>query len=262
MGPSLQDCGLEETSSLLLLPWACRARFPARQPGHACRCTLLPSQAPPCRPHPSAVPTTQSIWAAKVHQDGGGQHPEGLNQEQPRSHSVVRTHLDSSGGGDPIPVHGRSDSLALSCPGNGTGPPHVRPKPAGGGHHVSQDQGDLLLTHGTCIWEERKPWTDVGLPRPHPGRGTEWEAGGTPLEPGLPCRRALQVLPQDEKPPRPPQHALPEKETLPAVGAAPGAAHSGQNHSSTGTSWRGGSKHSMWYLPEHKGGRQASVSLP
>lgn len=32
-----------------------------------------------------------------------------------------------------------------------------------------------------------------------------------------------------------------------AADAAPEAAHSGQNHSSTGTSWRGGSKHSMWY---------------
>lgn len=32
-----------------------------------------------------------------------------------------------------------------------------------------------------------------------------------------------------------------------AAEAAPGVAHSGQNHSSTGTSWRGGSKHSMWY---------------
>ena len=40
--------------------------------------------------------------------------------------------------------------------------------------------------------------------------------------------------------------------TLPAAEAAPGAAHSGQNHSSTGTSWRGGSKHSMWYLGDKR----------
>lgn len=40
--------------------------------------------------------------------------------------------------------------------------------------------------------------------------------------------------------------------TLPAAEAAPGVAHSGQNHSSTGTSWRGGSKHSMWYLGDKK----------
>lgn len=54
------------------------------------------------------------------------------------------------------------------------------------------------------------------------------------------------------------------KAGLPVGGAAaPGTAHSGQNHSSTGTSCSGGSRHSMWYLwggrPVRRGPRRVGT---
>lgn len=72
----------------------------------------------------------------------------------PQATPRPQTHLDPPGCGDPVPVHGGADSLALPRPGNGPGPPCVGPKPAGGGHHVGQEQGHLLLTHGTRVSEE------------------------------------------------------------------------------------------------------------
>lgn len=99
-----------------------------------------------------------------------------------------RTHLDPLGTGDPVPVHSGSHSLTLPCPGNGPGPSYVRPKPAGGGYHIGQEQGDLLLTHRTGILEERESW--AGVPSTHQGlapvRGLRATAGSGPPKPGPP----------------------------------------------------------------------------
>lgn len=182
-------------------------------------------------------------------------HPEGPSRARLHSGtgslSSGQAHLNPPGGGDPVPVHRRSDPLALPCPGNSARPPRVGPKPAGGGHHVGQEQGDLLLTHGTCTWEAGASRTDVRPPWPWPGRGHLPGVLGcpdrTPYEFSQKTRRPRGLAGWGEAAP------------IPAAGAAPGAAHSGQNHSSTGTSWRGGSRHSMWYLQ----GRAADgVSVP
>lgn len=112
-------------------------------------------------PQPSGFSTTAPAG------DGAAQHPWGqlsataaasgpLNVApctQP-AWKATGTHLEPPGRGDPVPVHCRSHPLALPRPGDGPGPPRAGPKPAGGGHHVSQEQGDLLLTHGTRVLEE------------------------------------------------------------------------------------------------------------
>lgn len=76
-------------------------------------------------------------------------------------------------------------------------------KPAGGGHHVSQEQGDLFFAHGTHILKKRKtPMAERSASPPGPGRGVQGTEGrGTCLAPGPsephdqpPCQRVPSRL--------------------------------------------------------------------
>lgn len=125
-------------------------------------------------------------------------------------HQGWATYLDPPGRGDPVPVHGCSDSLTLPCPGDHPGPTCSRPKPAGGGHHIGQEQGDLLLTHGTRIWEEspglmchtHRPLTFPSgsprgcRPRSSPGLGCAQDTGLL-MEPGASTTEDRNPQPMD-----------------------------------------------------------------
>lgn len=112
---------------------------------------LLP---PSCPPPPAGRGSRRPRALVHGSAQPGGHGFDGLVQQ--RGHEVPGDVLDPPGCGDPVPVHGGADSLALPRPGNGPGPPCVGPKPAGGGHHVGQEQGHLLLTHGTRVGGGRR----------------------------------------------------------------------------------------------------------
>lgn len=184
-----------------------------------------------CRSQPARVPAANCRSLL-----GTGCRCGGRGDSRSRALRDGDHHLDASGSGHAVPVHSGSDALTLPCPGDGPGPPRARPQPARSGYHVSQEQGHLLLSHGVGIWGQRRPWAAA---QPH-----ALPTGLARLSGHVPCSHPGVPWPACSEP-----CSDGGRGCLPVVGAAASEmAHSGQNHSSTGTSWRGGSKHSMWYL--------------
>lgn len=188
-------------------------------------------QPPDCRSQPACVPAANCRSLLCMGCRCGGRGDSRSRALRDGDH-----HLDAPGSGHAVPVHGGSDTLTLPCPGDGPGPPRARPQPARSGYHISQEQGHLLLSHGVGIWGQRRPWAAA---QPH-----ALPAGLARLSGHVSCSHPGVLWPACSEP-----CSDGGRGCLPAVGAAASEmAHSGQNHSSTGTSWRGGSRHSMWYL--------------